>query len=742
MSALTLPLLVPLVLAGDLRGRIFEGDCEGAGARSRLSALRALHPGRPIVLSTGDLLGPEPLSGFAFRGPPTVKEALRTLFAPEGRPVLDAVALGNFELSAPAEQLEALIEARVGFTAANVIRTDGVRPHRVVVRSGLRVGITAVVDGSVTSSLDAMQRARVRPAAPALDAATRALRRAGVDVVVGMVHVRRSSGVTRVIELLSEVENRPELVLTSPLNGDPALVRVDGLGTVIVPAPPGPGAATVIEWMRRPEGAPSAWTVDARRVPVEALPSGSADLARNWVCRQLAVPLTGPRGLTASRGDPGRLGGRSTEASLDRATFQQLVLEHMRRAVGAEIAILSRTSIGPPSAFPLSADATRLDVRRALPFDEGLRVTRLPGRALEPVERLAASPGTVSRGLSGGEVAGRPKDELRTYTVVTVDFVAEGGDDLLPPGRIEFRVPDPPVLLREVVADAIREGAHLRFDPTGEPRLFEARASVAASLKSVSVDNPGDAESPQLTRQDFLGISGDLRLRLSWDLPRHRLELAERTRFGVVREAAAPGEPNETRENEDVTTLEMVYAARLSRGAALPIVPDAGATARFETELTVPEERRFRRALLQLGVGPTWRLTSNLSLRSQLGVRRELLASPTSDDPAEASLAETRVAVLSTAELRDEVLELGEGRPVVLDVRVDHTADLTGAVRDLLLQGRIGLDVPITDGLALTAALDIYLLDRDRDGRSDASGGALDTSIGLKSSADLSRAFY
>jgi hypothetical protein len=341
-------------------------------------------------------------------------------------------------------------------------------------------------------------------------------------------------------------------------------------------------------------------------------------------------------------------------------------------------------------------------------------------------------------------VVGRATDPLRTYRVVTVDFLAEGGDRLIDPERFAFASAEGTLSSRQLVADLARRGELGRewLERQGPPRLLDLRVNLGASLKSVNVENRAAAEAPQLTRLDFLGVSGEFELRLVLDLPRHRLEASERTRFGIVREVPE-GEAPTTSENEDVTTFELLYAGRLGGGLERPWIPDAGASARLETELTVPdEERGYRRALLSAGVGPSWQLTGNLSLRSQLGLRRELLARADSEDPAEAALAETRVALLSSAELRDEVLANLGPAPSILNLRIDHTVDLTGNVRDQVFQGRIGIDVPVLTGIALTAALDVYVLEREQAQGPNLSGAALDTSFGLRSSTDFSALFY
>ena len=741
-ATVTAGLVVPLVLAGELRGRIFEGNCEEAGAEVRLAGFRELVGGevRPVVVSTGDVLGPEPLSGYALKGPAAVQDDLLSVLRTAGRkPVFDAVLPGNYELSARHRVLRRLGSAALPWTVANADLDAPFRRYRVLVRRRARIGLTAVVDESLASSISPLRRPDLRDSGESLGRAVAALRKARVHGVVALIHVGRNEGLSRIVEILESMNGRvPDIVLTSPLRGNPSIVRLDGLRTVVVPAPRTPAQAAVIElvfgeYNRIDE-------VRARRKPVPALPSAAADVVRNWVCGRLDVPIPMP----------------PLSDSISKDAFIHFTLERMRRLAGAEIALVNAGSFGPEGAFPLSSSPTELEVRRALPFEDRLEVAEVRGADLNAFEALASDPRVASVGIEDGQVAGRLIDSSRRYKVVTIDFLADGGDALLEPEAFDFRSVEGISSLRAAILRTLRrQGFHEDADPdtdpwVREPTLLDARLNIGASVKSVSVENRAQAEAPQLARDNFLGISGDLELRLSLDFPDHRFELIERTRYGVIRESPEDGGEPEAVENEDVTTIELTYAGRLADDASDVWVPDAGALAQFETELTIPEERDYRRGLLSLGIGPLWGLTGNLSVRSQFGLRWEVFANPDAEDEnedadaanAEAAVAEPRVALLSSAELRDETLQGIVGRQVLLNIRVDHSVDFSGQVRDHILQGRVALDVPVWSGVALTAGVDVYFLQRSQRGEPPASSAALDTSFGIKSTTDLSRALY
>lgn len=731
-------LAIPIVLGGEVRGAFFEGNCDRPGADVRIPMLPELAPGpvRPLVLSTGNLLGPEPLSSLALEGPPAVyKDLLSLLIRKNNQGVFDGVLPGEYELSAHPVSLARLnFEGRTPWTVANTPLAAQHRRYRVFLRNGIRIGLTAVLDERLVPSVSPSNQVYMAPASESLTRSVQVLRRAGVHLVVAMIHTRRSYGLSRVIEILKEVRGpKPDVVLTSPLASNPSLVQLHDLKTLVIPAPQDSSSAAVINLnIKRSPGSAVLEHVEVDRVLVDARPSELADLIRNWACLRLDIPLD----------------VKGWHEPISRSLFRNFVLERMRQVASAEVAIISSKTLGLPSVFPLPKSPTRMHLRAALPSNENLQVANIRGSAITRLEDIDREVQVHSLGITSGQVAGRPIDPRRIYRVVTVDFLADGGDVVLNSNEYPFRSLRGRGSLREIIATTLETSG---FDPDSDPDLddyisepgfFDVRVNLGANFKSVNVENRSSAEAPQLARQNFLGLSGDFELRLIYDLPKHRFEVSGRTRFGGVQEA----EEDSIRENEDITVLELDYSGDLAGGLDRPWLPDAGATARLETELTIPEdERDYRRGLLQIGVGPSWRLTGNLLLSSQLGIRREIFASEDARG-FEGSLAETKVALLTRAELRDEIFDNSSSRPVLLNIRLDFASDLSGSVKDQVLQGRVALDVPITASIALTVAMDVYTLNRSifdsgTGETSFISGAALDTSFGIKSSADFSRLF-
>ena len=385
---------------------------------------------------------------------------------------------------------------------------------------------------------------------------------------------------------------------------------------------------------------------------------------------------------------------------------------------------------------------------RLIPFDDGIQVASVPGVQMSKLFRLATDARVRVSGIKSGRIAGRTLDRARTYRVAAIDFVAAGGDEIFKPKELEWQPVEALGELREMVADYLREHG---FDPDAdpdpdekvkEPALFSAQLNLGGNLKTVTVNNSGEYEAPQLSRNQFLGITALFDLRLIADLERHRFQLFERTRYGIAREGNGDAE-----ENDDVTTIELTYIGRFASVSSPWYIPNASAAVSLETELTVPEEgeteRNYRRALLQAGVGPSFPLLSNISFRVQLGLRRELLASPNAEDEQERLLAETRMALLSTLEIIKYTFPTDYGRPLSATLRIDHAFDLTGTVRDNILQGRLDFDVPVARRLSVTVGLELYFQDRALSNGDDPSSGlAFDTSFGVKTFGDLSTVFY
>ncbi len=735
--------VLPLVVQGGQLGKLHDAGCtNNVPVRSVFKSLseagRAPTQTEPVVIDTGELLAPDPTTRYAVtRGGPGLRELARALTGPGSRPLFDMMVPGRFDLALRRDRVERLTEAAdLPWTIANLKPRFASQPFRIVERDGVRIGLTAVIDDRMAPSL----HPRVRPenlieAREALINAVRALRAAGADLVVAVSHQDSNATLRSILRLVDGVDATPDILILSPVAGEVTQIQLAGEGPVLLAAPAG-GRRALVAHVEVRRGGRAPRFLGARRISLEARDDKALSEVRREVCEALGRPI-GPKG---------RLGPDGKPRVISSDQFVSFVLELMRRRTGAEVAVITRGTV--QDAFPLTGPLTPLDLMRVIPFDDGIQVAYVPGSRMAQLFRLATDARARVSGIAAGRVAGRALDTGRTYKVAAVDFVAAGGNEIFRPGALDWQPVEDLGELREMVADYLREHG---FDPDAdpdpdddidEPALLSAQLNLGGNLKTVTVANSGGYEAPQLSRNQFLGITALFDLRVIVDLARHRFQLFERTRYGIAREGTGDAE-----ENDDVTTLELTYIGRFASKEGPWYVPNASAAVSLETELTVPDEgeseRNYRRALLQAGVGPSFPLLPNISARVQLGLRRELLASPDSEIEAERLLAETRMALLSTLEILKYTFPTDYGRPLSATLRIDHAYDLTGTVRDNILQGRLDFDIPVARKLSVTFGLELYFQDREVDsGEDPRSGLAFDTAFGIKTFGDLSTVLF
>lgn len=728
--------VLPLVVQGDQFGKLHEAGCtQDKEVRSVMAALPQAGRGptstRPIVIDTGNLLAPDPDTRYAVtQGGPGLTALANALLDPGGRPIFDAMVPGRHDLSLRRDRLRVLSEqARLPWVVANLEPRIPYQRYRVVQRDGIRVGITAVIDDRMLSSFPpAVKREKLTDSRAALEEAVTAMRGEGVDLVVAVSYQQTDGAFNALLRLLERAKAKPDVLILSPVAGDVLQVNLGARAPVVLAAPGGFGRAVVAHVEVR-RGA--RWRfLGARRVELQPRRDDTLAEVRREVCEALARPI----------GPPDR------NEKITQEAFTRFVLELIRRQTGAEVAVISQSTVR--DAFPLDVPLTPLDLMRVIPLDDGIQVADVSGSAMAPLFRLETDARARVSGISGQRVAGRALDRGRTYRVAAVDFVAEGGDAIFKPGELEWEEEQGVGELREMIRSYLRKNG---FDPDAdpdpddeveEPALLSAQVNLGGNLKTVTVSNSRNLEAPQLSRDQFFSATALVDLRIIADLTRHRFQLYERTRFGVAREGTGSFE-----ENDDVTTVEFTYIGRFASKTNPWYIPNASATVSLETELTVPDEeesdRNYRRALLQAGVGPSFALLSNVSIRVQLGLRRELLASPSSDNEAERRLAETRMALISNLEILKYTFATDYGRPVAATLRLDHALDLTGTVRDNILQGRLDFDIPVAPRLSITMGLELYFLDRAVDeGSNPGSGLAFDTSLGISTFGDLSTVLF
>lgn len=182
---------------GHIRGwDYYDGRADPARGLTRaatiVDSLRSANPGRVVLVDAGDILQGTPLAYSAARVM-TVRKS--PIIAAMNAMWYDAVAVGNHEFNYGIPYLDsAAAQARFPMLAANVTRRD--REHAfpaytIVDRAGVRVGIVgATTPGSDLWDASNLAAARIHVDAivPPVRTAVRAVRAAGADVVVVLLH--------------------------------------------------------------------------------------------------------------------------------------------------------------------------------------------------------------------------------------------------------------------------------------------------------------------------------------------------------------------------------------------------------------------------------------------------------------------------------------------------------------------------------------------------------------------------
>ncbi len=442
-----------IVATNDFHGRLLpEPVASATGAvggsallAAHLDSARAQFDGPVLLLSAGDDLQGTAISNLSW-GAATIAShnALR----------YTAAALGNHEFDWGLDTLRARIaESRFPWLAANLIDSatgavpSWVRPWVLLDTMGVRVAIIGAVLPQTPRIVmaDRVRGLRFTDPAPAIDAAVRAVRRAGADFVVVTMHIgvvcldaaRAPRETSRdctgdAITLAESVTERVDLYIGGHTH---RRVITTAAGVPLVEAASYAQAYSVTD-LERHEGTVRVldqrveWVTDSG---VTANPE-VARLVERW--NATARPLTDA--VVAE------LAEEFSRALVD-SKLGNLVADAILHATGAEVALVNNGSL----RRPLPAGPVTYGMLYELqPFQNALVTIDIPGAVLRAALELAVSSGgprssvhvaglrvTVDpRAERGARVLrldradGRPIADDDTVRVGLTDFVAAGGD--------------------------------------------------------------------------------------------------------------------------------------------------------------------------------------------------------------------------------------------------------------------------------------------------------------------------
>ena len=686
----------------------------------------ARSPDRPMVVDTGGLLAPHGVARFAAEADPG---ALAELVDRLG---YRALAFGAEELGAPRESLmnvlRSLRRRGIPSIATNlrcddeaiplcdllVDQSDRASIHDV---AGRRMAVLAFLPDTATQAVapELAGGITIEPIAERLPAEVRAARAAGADVVLAIVAV--DSG-----EALTLAQGLPE-------DGRPDLLLVAGSGDLLFARP-----ATVVP-------------------ALAAAPRGDAIeiIFREGILRagyEMVVQPLGGRGIDVA--EPvlelidriggaycdawGRvLGGGTLARPLDAAGLTELAARVMLESADADIAVINLGAIDD-AWQPARADAlTASDLYIGLAYDEPLVMADVPASWLGELARRRAEHRLVTPGLDadGTRVLGRPAQARATYRVVTLRFLASGGDGALPPlpEGTHWR-PAELGTLRTVVLERLRQRSErdpreALEDPATAPEWIVS-AYADGAFSGSSVDNPRDSsgallyDSALLNRGSTLALGLEIMLRADATAPDWSWENSGALRYRAQwLPSTTPGMAGEFAEAIDQLHLRSLGAWRgLRESPSQWYVPDPYAEIFLESELSTPAGRSWHWMLFRPTIGARFPLADVLDFKVSTGLQVQLL------DPAR----DAEFGVGAVIQLRPWDLARIEQRHVTVQGLLDFFALDLGDQNRWQLRGSMDAAFDLAGPLALTLGVRLYV----QQDRGQEIGVALDATAGLR----------
>jgi 2',3'-cyclic-nucleotide 2'-phosphodiesterase (5'-nucleotidase family) len=316
---------------------------------------------------------------------------------------------------------------------------EGFQDHVILDISGVKVGILGVI-GDRAPIVSTTGDLTFSPTIQSAFDEARFLRSEGAEFVVAVVH----DNISRDLLLARSgafdiVVSGDDHVLTVTYDGRSALVESREQGELIaivdVSFDIGERNGT-----RRVSWEPSFRIVDTASVQPDAVISGPVQTYLAGLDDALDDPICTLEAELDSR----RATMRSQEAA-----FGNIVADALRKAAGADVAIINGGSIRGDRVYPAGTPLTRRNLMTELPFANSLVLIEITGtdivRALENGFSLAETGAGRFPQVAGMEIevdlarrsgarvaavtiAGEPLEPGRLYRLATNDFLARGGD--------------------------------------------------------------------------------------------------------------------------------------------------------------------------------------------------------------------------------------------------------------------------------------------------------------------------
>ncbi len=404
-----------------------------AGAATIVDSVRAVNPGRVLLVDGGDLLSGNPLLYVAAKvTPPPVHPMIAAMNVMH----YDAAVLGNHEFNFGVPTLRAAIsKAAFPFLAANVRDAQGrpfVAPYTLIDRRGVRIAVIGgTTPGSMLWDRDNLREAglTVSDIVASVRGAVSEVRKRKADVVVVLLHSGLDGAATYDTVATGLPSENVAARVPREIDGINLVVYghshaelVDSTINGALLVQPRNWAASVALATLTLEKSKGKWAVVKHRgqsVRVAGHVESPAVLAASASTHKATVTwVTTPVGRTA-------VTWRADSSRVVDAPVTDLINEVMRRASGAE---LSATAAFSLDATLDTGAVTQASLSKLYPYENTLRAVRITGAQLRAfLEQSALYYRTLSPDGSapaGGLVD--PKIPGYNFDVVTgVDYVID-----------------------------------------------------------------------------------------------------------------------------------------------------------------------------------------------------------------------------------------------------------------------------------------------------------------------------
>lgn len=661
-----------------------------------------------FVFDTGGLLNP---GGFARFASSRAPEQLASLVADLG---YRALSFGSAELRAPRDTMTHLAASlrsrRVPVVATNLFCDESAQQFCNVLVDGndgipmfnsgaRRIAFLSFLDEGAARRVQAVQMEGLTIGARAewIPKAVRRARERGANLVIAVLHASNNDEALELASSLPE-HGRPDLLFVARAGRDLLFARPPTVTPAIVGAPPGGAVHVRVRWDDSTERYDFATTPVP---PAEAL----SDEYDQWLRDTSAFYC---------RAWGRRLPGGDIDHALTDDEFLDIAARMLRDATGAEVAIVNHGALDDHWRPMLSTSITASDVFMAFQYDEPFMVAEVDADWLEEIRE---KPNLVVVGLGEDDVNSRPIVDDGTYRVVTLRFLAEGGDGSLPPA--EFTAIEGTTLRDALIGYlSIERDEHpieAAWDPTDGVEWL-LRLALDGSFAGTAVGNPDAGGMPAYTSAQLArtgSVTLGLEARIEFDALTEDLAWENDGRASYFSTRPDAEEFAEGTDELSYRTSVVYRGFRVDEPEFY--VPEPYFEGYVESELTIPGERDFRHLLIQPQLGLRFHLTGELRLSLGAAFQWEALDPHSSLEPG--GIARIELDPWAILEDGDRKLTFGGSVEYFVSAgtqqlrgELEIVYDLAGPLSFVLNLGAFGQKDPDLDlGVALDTTIALRL---------------------------------